>query len=406
MNNADIKDPNSLNSPMSDEMSGVSPTGASNLDSGSSLASPAPSSYFGSRRSSQTSQEGGDVLKSHPVFVRDSSQFWYKPSISREEAITLLKDKPPGTFVVRDSNSFPGAFGLALRVAELPANVAASRSDSLPPPTPEDFVRHFLIEPTSRGVRLKGCSNEPTFGSLAALVYQHSITPLALPCRVVIPTTDILGGEGGVLTPPGTPSSSRAGGRGGVASVSPPYSGGEGGGGGGGGIVASSSPNSMTEDESSPPEVTSTAQLLSQGAACNVLYLNTVDMESLTGPQAVKKAMNVTLDGEPTPTPTIVHFKVSSQGITLTDSQRKLFFRRHYPVNTITYCGTDPEDKRCFGFVARKPGSSRLDNQCHVFAELDADQPSSAIVSFVTKVLIRSSATQFNDKVNSARTSP
>ena len=60
----------------------------------------------------------------------------------------------------------------------------------------------------------------------------------------------------------------------------------------------------------------------------------------------------------------------------------------------------------CFGFVARKPGSSRHDNQCHVFAELDADQPSSAIVSFVTKVLIRSSATQFNDRVNSARSTP
>ena len=28
----------------------------------------------------------------------------------------MLKDKPPGTFVVRDSNSFPGAFGLALKV--------------------------------------------------------------------------------------------------------------------------------------------------------------------------------------------------------------------------------------------------------------------------------------------------
>ena len=174
-----------------------------------------------------------------------------------------------------------GAFGLALRVAELPANVAASRANndaSLPPPTPEDLVRHFLIEPTSRGVRLKGCSNEPTFGSLAALVYQHSITPLALPCKLVIPTSDVLGGGGGegggvVLTPPGTPGSGRvvrgAGGEGvGIASVSPPYSGGEGGGGGGGrGGVASSSPSSMTEDEaaSSPQEVTSTAQLLSQG---------------------------------------------------------------------------------------------------------------------------------------------
>ena len=32
-------------------------------------------------------------------------------------AISMLKDKPPGTFVVRDSNSFPGAFGLALKVS-------------------------------------------------------------------------------------------------------------------------------------------------------------------------------------------------------------------------------------------------------------------------------------------------
>jgi len=27
-----------------------------------------------------------------------------------------------------------------------------------------ELVRHFLIEPTSKGVRLKGCSNEPVFG--------------------------------------------------------------------------------------------------------------------------------------------------------------------------------------------------------------------------------------------------
>lgn len=29
-----------------------------------------------------------------------------------------------------------------------------------------DLVRHFLIEPTPKGVRLKGCSNEPVFGKL------------------------------------------------------------------------------------------------------------------------------------------------------------------------------------------------------------------------------------------------
>jgi len=73
-------------------------------------------------------------------------------------AINMLRDQAPGTFVVRDSNSFPGAFGLALKVATPPPNLQNKTND----PTSE-LVRHFLIEPTSRGVKLKGCSNEPVF---------------------------------------------------------------------------------------------------------------------------------------------------------------------------------------------------------------------------------------------------
>lgn len=57
--------------------------------------------------------------------------------------------------------------------------------------------------------------------------------------------------------------------------------------------------------------------------ACNVWYLNSVELESLTGLQAVQKALSVTLVQEPPPLSTIVHFKVSAQGITLTDNQRK-----------------------------------------------------------------------------------
>lgn len=57
--------------------------------------------------------------------------------------------------------------------------------------------------------------------------------------------------------------------------------------------------------------------------ACNVLYINSVDMESLTGPQAIAKAISQTLATNPLPDATTVHFKVSTQGITLTDSQRK-----------------------------------------------------------------------------------
>ena len=75
-------------------------------------------------------------------------------------AIALLKDKLPGTFLIRDSNNFPGAYGLALKVDKPPANVQIKPgSDPL-----SELVRHFLIEPTTKGVRIKGCCNEPIFG--------------------------------------------------------------------------------------------------------------------------------------------------------------------------------------------------------------------------------------------------
>ncbi|XP_022251415.1 tensin-like isoform X2 [Limulus polyphemus] len=310
-----------------------------------------PTVYFGqSRRSSMLSlTEPSEVISHHPVFVKDTSKFWYKPNISREEAITMLKDKPPGTFVVRDSNSFPGAFGLALKVATPPPNVQNKSGDNS-----NELVRHFLIEPTSKGVRLKGCPNEPVFGSLSALVYQHSFTPLALPCKLLLPAAD----------------------------------------------------SNEESTEVIPAEETgAVSPLLVQGAACNVLYLSTVDMESLTGPQALRKAIGETLAAKPEPVPTVVHFKVSAQGITLTDNNRKLFFRRHYPLNNISHCGVDPEDRHweqknsegriissshCFGFVAKKP-ASKTDNQCHVFAELEPEQPASAIVNFVTKVTMSAS---------------
>ncbi|KAF4803621.1 tensin-2 [Turdus rufiventris] len=128
--------------------------------------------------------------------------------------------------------------------------------------------------------------------------------------------------------------------------------------------------------------------------ACSVLFLGSVGTEALTGPQAVAKAVGSLLEGTPSagvsprPPPSPVHFKVSAQGITLTDRQRKLFFRRHYPVSSVTHCGTDPQDRRIFGFVAKQAGAPGGGNACHVFAELDPEQPAGAIVTFVTKVLL------------------
>ena len=43
--------------------------------------------------------------------------------IHLSSAISLLRDSEPGSFVIRDSQSFPGAFGLAVKVAVPPAHV-------------------------------------------------------------------------------------------------------------------------------------------------------------------------------------------------------------------------------------------------------------------------------------------
>ncbi|XP_069317627.1 tensin-3 isoform X1 [Eulemur rufifrons] len=328
----------------------VSPSssGFSSPHSGSTISIPFPNILPDFSKASETASPSPDSPGDKLVivkFVQDTSKFWYKADISREQAIAMLKDKEPGSFIVRDSHSFRGAYGLAMKVATPPPSVLQLNKKG--GDLANELVRHFLIECTPKGVRLKGCSNEPYFGSLTALVCQHSITPLALPCKLLIPERDPME------------------------------------------EIAENSPQTAAN---------SAAELLKQGAACNVWYLNSVEMESLTGHQAVQKALSITLVQEPPPVSTVVHFKVSAQGITLTDNQRKLFFRRHYPVNSVIFCALDPQDRKwikdgpsskVFGFVARKQGSA-TDNVCHLFAEHDPEQPASAIVNFVSKVMIGS----------------
>uniref|UniRef100_A0AAR2M0A6 Tensin 3 n=1 Tax=Pygocentrus nattereri TaxID=42514 RepID=A0AAR2M0A6_PYGNA len=313
------------------------PSGFSSPHSGSSLSIPFPNVLPELQGRSSVGPPSPLPGKQVTVkFVQDTSKYWYKPDISRDQAIIVLKDKEPGCFIVRDSHSFRGAYGLAMKVATPPPSVLQQSKKG--GDMSNELVRHFLIECTPKGVRLKGCPNEPYFGSLTALVYQHSITPLALPCKLIIPDRDPL--EDAVET----------------------------------------SSQSITN---------SAAELLKQGAACNVWFLGSVEMESLTGFQAVQKATTDVLSLESLPTSTVVHFKVSSQGITLTDNQRKLFFRRHYAVSSVIFCALDPQERKIFGFVARKSGSA-MDNVCHLFAEHDPEQPASAIVNFVSKVMIGS----------------
>ncbi|XP_070585250.1 tensin-4 [Erythrolamprus reginae] len=291
--------------------------GLNNSYSDNSSSSPSPLDGY--------SKEAQTTMK----FVMDTSKYWFKPSITRDQAIQLLMDEPPGTFIMRDSTSYPGSFGLALKVFNNKAGEDAG-----------NHIRHFLVESSPKGVHLKGAEEEPYFGSLSAFVYQHTIMPLALPCKLIIPRQAFLSDENPVLG-----------------------------------------------SEAAP--------LLSQKAAvCNLLYLHSVTMETLTGKAAVQKAVSTTFEQEMPPTPTMVHFKVTALGITLTDIQRKIFFRRHYPLATISFCDMDPENRkwqkfsktsRIFGVVSKSPADS--ENICHLFAEYDAVHPASHIVDFIQKLL-------------------
>ncbi|KAM4622998.1 tensin-4 [Discoglossus pictus] len=288
-----------------------------------------------SSESSISTCSDGFVKEGQPSmkFVMDTSKHWFKPNITRDQAIDYLKDKEPGSFIIRDSTSFRGSFGLAMKVPGMPAKAGEVKND---------LVRHFLIESSAKGVHLKGASEEPHFGSLPALVYQHVITPLSLPCKLAIPCKGQHDGDSSPESPPG-----------------------------------------------------STASELKTSAACNVLYLNSVSTETLTGSNAIQKAVSATFEMSNLPVPTIVHFKANQQGVTLTDVQRKVFFRRHYPISTLIFCSVDPElrkwqkhcrSSRIFGFVAKNP-TDPSNNVCHIFAEYDVIQPASPLISFLTNLI-------------------
>ncbi|OQR69855.1 tensin-like [Tropilaelaps mercedesae] len=261
---------------------------------------------------------------------------WYRPRMTRDDAVEFLRDKPPGTFIIRDSTTYPGAYGLAMKVPD--------RGEQK---SPEELVRHFLIEPAPDGVKVRGSDIEPVFGSLNALVHQHSLQPLSLPHRLLLTEASVEPQSADKLLQS-------------LAGVVPEYG---------------------------------------KGVVFMVLYLGCHKIGMLTGPHAVKNGFDNLFSerqAKQIKTATVV-MKVNGEGVTLTDHERRLFFRMHFPMKNFRFCDMDPGHRHwkyrdevsgdiqapsCFGIVCSSV-INPLVNECHMFAEYE--QPASLLTEEINK---------------------
>ena len=135
------------------------------------------------------------LLKNHEEkqsrFVSQTIDDWYKPSITREAAVRQLIELSVGSFVIRDSQTVTGGYALSLKVPDSFVLQKSQDTGEPLPTNPEDCVRHFLIAPHHRGIRLQGWE-EPPFDNLTTFVIQHSNQPMALPCRLRIQRGEVV----------------------------------------------------------------------------------------------------------------------------------------------------------------------------------------------------------------------
>lgn len=147
--------------------------------------------------------------------------------------------------------------------------------------------------------------------------------------------------------------------------------------------------------------------------------MNTVNVSNRKGFEAISYALNHTKAylNKDSSQLLLVQFKVTSLGITITDINKKKFIRNHFPTNTVIYCAVDEKfcwpkslDRiqkpkyyqkiinffvliffllRIFGVLCR-PKIDSGHNECHLFVELDPEQPAIAIVDFINRYLIPS----------------
>uniref|UniRef100_A0A1I8GMC2 SH2 domain-containing protein n=1 Tax=Macrostomum lignano TaxID=282301 RepID=A0A1I8GMC2_9PLAT len=283
---------------------------------------------------------------------------WYQPRISREQAVAALRDAPAGSFIVRDSQTYLGAYGLAVRVLRPPTPQQQQLRPHLTVQDPRDsLMRHFLIEvsPGGGGVRIRGCSNEPVFRSLSELVQCHSLTLLALPCCLRLPK----------LAKAQTATTATS-------------------------VRQSGPKSSLTAVGSEPRAGAEKATSGRRGTTHKVLYFCTVDVplsavnnQTQWPHKAVSSAVGqVVRPGGPRPIE--CRMRISGRGIKLSGLGWHTEFRLAYSAEDCLACELDPAGRSLFGLLVKKYGFYGDQNACLVLGG-NLDSSAKSIVEFVNR---------------------
>jgi tensin len=244
-----------------------------------------------------------------------------------------------GCFIVRDSQTVSGGYALTIKVSVELMRQRKKIADDIEI-TADMCVTHFLIQPDPEGVKLQGW-DEPAFKTLPDFIAKHTMEKLCLPCILKLPKD-------------------------------------------------SSHHQVKKKDQ---------VQLIS-AAACDLILLGSIEVLHSMGEGPISEAARQ-LKALGLHSATVVNFKASVNGLTITDNSNGILTKRNYPINCITFCGLGPNDirwnlshlgipasKSCFGIIHKMldaPGYL-----CLLFTQFDPSQPVLNIVSFVKKLINQS----------------
>lgn len=103
--------------------------------------------------------------------------FYYRPGMTKEECEVVLRGKPPGTFVVRNSSTLVGGFCVMMRLIDKGTKV----------------TRSYLLETVPQGGVHLRLTSEGVFPTLYDFLEAHCREKLLLPSLLVMPADDWLG---------------------------------------------------------------------------------------------------------------------------------------------------------------------------------------------------------------------